>query len=42
MKLEGQNPETTLETLIPDFKQENDIQRIIDVALKLYLTTWKQ
>ena len=32
-EIRKENPETTLETLIPDFKgRKNDIQRIIDVA----------
>ena len=32
-EIRKENPETTLETLIPDFKgRKDDIQRIIDVA----------
>ena len=36
------SPGTTMETLIPDFKGNMDqVQRIVDVLLKLFLTIWK-
>ena len=42
-EIRKENPETTLETLIPDFKgRKDDIQRIIDVSKVVSPLIWKQ